>query len=109
MVSVSLHRTSISRLPGRLFRIGPQTVRKPRLSFPAWSIPDLSSAGEAELAARVADYAASAKLLLFLAFIFNGPFLRGLGATARLSLFHIPVETITSPECVTDVTLFFLL
>lgn len=53
------------------------------------------------------NYAASAKLLLFLAFIFNGPFLRGLGATARLSLFHIPVETITSPECVTDVTLFF--
>lgn len=53
------------------------------------------------------NYAASAKLLLFLAFIFNGPFLRGLGATARLSLFHIPVETITSPECVTSVTLFF--
>lgn len=73
MVSVSLHRTSISRRPGRLFRIGPQTVRKPRLSFPAWSIPDLSSAGEAELAARVADYAASAKLFSFLAFIFKRP------------------------------------
>ena len=47
----------------------------------------------------VQNYAANAKLLLFLAFIFNVSFLTQTGQTAaRLSGFHAPVETFTSPN-----------
>ena len=58
------------------------------------SAPDLQvNPGE-----RAGCYAANAKLLLFLAFIFNVSFLTQTGQTAaRLSGFHTPVETRNIP------------